>query len=418
MEFATRSFVGLGLTVIVAIVIVNRLPFRSGSGANEALRSFGGVAYDLYGSNSISIEESKGKLTITGMGGIRFRLENETESVKLLSIEGKNIQGRATLRVGNAERANRWIPAPDGNTLEIRLAPKQLTEVLIYQDDQFKYQLHSIGIRRCDSCMTRELFKQKLIAHSRGLLSEASDEKWEQLALYLLDFAANKVALGPSLNLWANANFYSAPHLTRLFDESKAAGACGLFAYYYSKLLELFGIVSLSVDFGIDVDRNLTHVTNVVRSPQGKYYIFDPTFNAVYRNRDGSIADLSEVLANRRDVRIESKSVLRDIWVSADSIGSFHGKSAIKRVKYRVDLCKETDLFEGKFWLCPNVPYDISYLLEEWSARLSSLSIYEETDLMRNFFEKGEVYSIVGKEQGYVDELVTLFKRLGVKVRD
>ena len=84
-----------------------------------------------------------------------------------------------------------------------------------------------------------------------------------------------------------------------LLNLNLAAVYCGGSSLFFNKVLTLFGINSLTVDFG-DLNHSLTHTTVMVTKRsrnRWNYYIFDPTFNVTFHNADnGNFLTISEIL--------------------------------------------------------------------------------------------------------------------------
>jgi len=187
-------------------------------------------------------------------------------------------------------------------------------------------------------------------------------------------------------------------------------------ANYYSQILRKFGFESFTVDFGIDIPNSLTHVTTVVRAPDGKFYIFDPTFNAVYRTKEGDLADLKRTIEDDT-VMFVARNIARDVRVSRESWAGFTDKGVVTSKSYDPSRCIGKKIDREEFYFCPEVPYDNAYLLDDWRDRLKIYSLGEGDDLIRQFFRRGEVYGITGGSGIRRTELADVLLSANVKIR-
>ena len=94
---------------------------------------------------------------------------------------------------------------------------------------------------------------------------------------------------------WNQKDYYE---LNNLFKEKKIAGYCGLVATYLAKKFNNAGLKSFTMNIGKPVPElndNISHVI-VVLNIYNNYYVFDPTYEVTFKNKNNSYMDLFDVL--------------------------------------------------------------------------------------------------------------------------
>jgi hypothetical protein len=153
---------------------------------------------------------------------------------------------------------------------------------------------------------------------------------------------------------------------------------CGGFAVFLQKLFSLSGIKAFTVDMGI-VGTPLTHVTTVVAADDGRFHIFDPTFNGVYTEPSGAFVDLETVLLRATpEGKFRTRPISRTILQEAASPDEIESALA-KQLGVRNPECASVN---SEYVRCLHVPYDIRYLRWGWAADLEKYHLADEPDLI------------------------------------
>ena len=218
----------------------------------------------------------------------------------LVSITGQFYKIRPLLGIRIAGTPDRILPAPNGKifynvfntskvTLSLNIHPK------------IKYQLSSIRFHECPQCVDRKELIQ-LIQKDKPQLDILLKQDHLLAAQAILDWTANATPFALSRKFHDktdNLNRMAPEEIYNLFNLNLAAVYCGGSSLFLNKVFALFGVNSLTVDFG-DISDLLTHTTVMVTKHSGnrwKYYIFDPTFNVTFHNpADDHFLALSEIL--------------------------------------------------------------------------------------------------------------------------
>lgn len=289
---------------------------NSGSGSNIAsvegfFRGKHLTGVKPYQEPSISVNE--GSVTISGGGqrpaGVYLYYDLDPINTYQLLISGKSLKGLTTLRIRKDGGEPKWTRLVDGDEKIIVYKTSRL-EVLVYADNAFSYQIRSIRIESCPACKTDDDLQRLLLSVIPGLQKALKTDRLEGARL-LMNWAANAV------------NHIDVPNLRKLAEDSrqfvtrksasqsyyelflprKGGVICGGMSSFFDKILKLFGYNSFIINFG-DLRDNLTHVTVVVAHGHQKgdqkylkYFIFDPTFNCVFRRKkDLGYMTVSEML--------------------------------------------------------------------------------------------------------------------------
>jgi hypothetical protein len=383
------------------------------SGAEEGYAPF---AFEKYGPKDTVNEIDSGKVTVSsdrdGGAGIYIRTENATDRPNLIKFTGKKILGSATLRVRYGTSEPLYNMAPDGKFL-ISLDPGEHLELLIYQDNPFSYSVAELKKSVCTDCSGRKGHRTRILNQIPGLKASLSKGDWEEVLVKLLDFSSNKSDVGitprSDVGYALNGN-----DLTYLFERDAMEGSCGLLSAYFSKILSEFGFSSMTVDFGVNVRDSLTHVTTIVLAPNGRYYIFDPTFNATYRTESGRLADVREVL-QREDIRFKERKLKRDTYVLWNKRHLLLKSGYLKTRHYDFSACKDKTIDGERYFFCPKMPYGLAMLIENWRDRLKANG-YSVEDILKTFLKEGTVFSVGGLVQEHRADLINLLKANGVKI--
>jgi len=105
----------------------------------------------------------------------------------------------------------------------------------------------------------------------------------------------------PFIESYINWNDKDYLELNNLLKEKKIAGYCGLAATYLAKKFNNAGLKSFTMNIGLflpDLNDNISHVI-VVLNIYNNYYVFDPTYEVTFKNKNNSYMDLFDVLNNK-----------------------------------------------------------------------------------------------------------------------
>lgn len=374
--------------------------------------------FEAYKPQFFNIEDFGNRLEIgsTSRSGAGFliKTENKSSQPQLILVSGRNIEERASVRIRHNSEEPTYIPAPDGD-FYWTIGPGETVELLYYRDKRFIYSINEISKKQCPECIEKHALKTRILKEIPSLLKTLNEGRWEEALTLLLDFSSKQADLGLTIRSDA-AYTYSPNDLTYLFANDSVEGSCGLFADYYRKILKEFGFESATLDFGIDTEMNLTHVSTIVLAPDGNYYIFDPTFNATYHTGSGELADIEDILGPQ-EVKFMEVSLLRDIWVKESGADEFLFHSDyLNKKNYNLALCTKKNINKEDYVFCPDVPYSSEFLIEKWKDRLALAGFQTNSDLLTTFLKKGSVYSINSENPKLKLELIRLLKNRGVKL--
>lgn len=187
-------------------------------------------------------------------------------------------------------------------------------EVLIFTDDADYIEIDIREVRDCRVNWDSLCADENYMAEEIGL-AEASLSKKSEL-LKIVDWAANEVIWSSERPLSLEANElikkYTAAQMYSMVYEAEAGGGyCGASAVFLAKLLNEFGYSAFTINFGAGSD--LTHVTTLVYNPfgEGKFYMVDPTFNAVFIDPEsGEWIAMEDILSGRvEDIQLDFQPV-------------------------------------------------------------------------------------------------------------
>ena len=229
----------------------------------------------------------------------------------MVSISGHFYRTRPLLGIQIAGTADRILPAPDGRVFYNIFNTSKAT-LFLNIHPQIKYQLNSIQFHECPQCVDQKEFVQ-LIRKDKPQLDTLLKKDPLLAAESILDWTANATPFALSKEFHddktENFNRMAPEEIHNLFSLNLAAVYCGGSSLYLNKVLALFDIDSLTVDFG-DANDRITHTTVMVNRVSGnhwKHYIFDPTFNVTFHNSTNSqFLSLNEIL-NLPPANIEKK---------------------------------------------------------------------------------------------------------------
>lgn len=161
----------------------------------------------------------------------------------------------------------------------------QTDEVLIFTEEASHIDIEVRSISDCATAWDTFCADETYLAEKIGVSRTAAPGKEE--LLQILDWAANNLVWSGDRAFTAEANelvkkYTAAQMYATVYEPESGGGFCGASGVFLSKLLNDFGYQSITINFG--TGPNLTHVSTLVYSPfgDGKFYMVDPTFNAVF----------------------------------------------------------------------------------------------------------------------------------------
>jgi len=325
----------------------------------KALKSF-----SFYKHPSVMVKN--GKLQIVGNGrpsGLFLRFDlNPTKTYKM-TISGTPKIGRTTFRLQYDNNPRIYTAAPDGSSEKIIQHNKEV-EVLLYSDDAFSYTLASITIKECPLCKTNKDLKALTLKEIPELATALREDR-KKAARLLLHWASNASDQALSHEIvstyhplvtqaTASAAYYN------IFSKDIGGVYCGGFSVFFDNVLKLFGYNSFTINFG-DLLSDLTHVTVVIgdkSSGAWKYYIFDPTFNLTFRNKQLQMLSLGEVL---------------DLFGSKKSQSIFIDEQSLDRRDYLVlkresSKCEVLKYEKNGTMVCARPSFNFRNFLKGWNG--------------------------------------------------
>lgn len=361
-----------------------------------------------------------GDLKIAGVGylnsGLAVKTKNTSRYPELVILDGGEVKGPPSLGVELNSKSRTYTRAAEGK-FYFSLAPGDTVDLLIVSAGgyAYSYSIKAISKEKCASCVGQEFFRDSIIRERPEIESAINNGEWERVLLSLLDFASNRVVLGATSRSDIAYTFFP-NDLTYTFSHNLSEGSCGLFTDYFRKIIKEFGFESASLDFGIDSSTYLTHVTAVVLAPDGKYYIFDPTFNATYRSRTGRLVDVEHAFG-RPDILFSESKISRDIVLPKEGGYALRSINYLKANGYDTSGCRDTIINGKEFSLCPKAPCRSKFLAEVWSDQLARHNVNMkagDADLFRALIKNGGIYSINSESVKVKNELTGILKGVGL----
>jgi hypothetical protein len=254
-----------------------------------------------------------------------------------LRLHGTRANAAPALRIRIDDRPFIWrtLDRGDGD-LNLVLPKGARIEALLYSDDRYEFEVHSLALEPCSDCITDEM----LAARIRREAGVAADDRPLTVAGKVRDWVARTVVFGQepkTVAITTNA-LLSEPawqSYVDFFVPRRGGVWCAGIARYYQQVLALFGLPSVTLDIGYE-GTDLTHVTDAIVIAQGdtrRFYIIDPTFAAAYADDRGRPVDLVGLL-DGRPARFEMEPMSRTILMAAAAVPAYvadasaHGSAA------------------------------------------------------------------------------------------
>jgi hypothetical protein len=273
------------------------------------------------------VQKSGPNLRIRGRAvpaGVFFRRELSSDRPYRLALTGRAIGKDPVLRLKVDDGPYSWNAIHDGGA-EVVLPRGSKVEALIYADEPFDYELHSLSVIRCETCLTDSELKALIIKEAHL----AQDDPPLVRARKLRNWVANTVVLGPEagiMNTVTEAIVSEQPSqvYSDYFQPRRGGVSCGGMAAYLARIYQLFGMKAFWIDIGYK-GTALTHVTTILSlgdREHPKFYVFDPTLSGTY-TRGGAVIDLDRALASPSQARFETDEITRTVLVAKSEFRAF-----------------------------------------------------------------------------------------------
>jgi hypothetical protein len=354
--------------------------------------SFPGWQLEPYGAVEWHTDRSGMQLGGTsGSAGMYFRRQIDPSTRYRLTLAGHPMSGQTTVRLTFGNTPPRWLAAPDG-AIAIDTTPGQSSiEVIVYSDTPYRYHVDDLRLDECSGCMVDAELKRLVVA-DRPALPQLLQSDRLAAARTLLDWAANVVRLGDAgVDVTPYAYAASAAQVYQDVWLNNAAGgmSCGGFSSFLAKLLSLFGYEAFTVDMGF-AGTYVTHVTTAIallRDGGLDFYIVDPTFNGVYRDRASNrIVSIDDLLTRGSPpVVFDTAPIRRDVLWARQNVASL--ETLLAAVGRDLSSCVSPQAgSDSPRLFCPGIPYDVRVIRAGWKTQLADLGIGPGEDLLTRMF--------------------------------
>lgn len=221
---------------------------------------------------------------------------------------------------------------------------------------------------------------------------ELQQAKGLDRAELLLGWAANTSDIARDQETLRRDTESMLPHqvYSKVFAADAGGVFCGGASTYYRSILHLFQIDAFTINFGTLQD-NLTHVSVVVPY-EGKYYLFDPTFGAVFRRGEEFVSIQQLLEGDLNGVVFRELSMANRDFLTTDP---------------RPNFCRTAPTKVGKFVKCGigETSY-VEFYLDNWKRRLHDAGIPVGIEtipalMRRGFFSVGPAMD-PAETQGFI----------------
>ena len=298
------------IVAALVVILLGSLVFKYYNNLNNGLLASGETfkVGDLSVSAYKKVFLSQKKLPMnikSDAGGIYLVSDTPSPVVSRLTIDGKIIKNRATLRTKYNDSPPQY-GSLTGDEMNMWIEPYERFELMIYSDKPFEYQLDGIKLQTCTECMTKEDFKKFLLEEIPGLKESLEAGNELEAARLLLHWSSRVSDLmsGHPANS-EQLSFVSQLSAQQIYQDvwlaDNLGGLCGLFAIFYDAVLKLFDINSFTVDMGLNDGQvqYFTHVVTIVpqfENSEWKFYLFDPTSDGTFVDENGNFMDIESLL--------------------------------------------------------------------------------------------------------------------------
>lgn len=261
---------------------------------------------------------------ITSSRIIRFEAEGDARVIVRSTIAGERYYR-------NAARGDFLRITPDTD------------EVLIFTEEASYIGISVSDVRDCNTEWDAFCADERYLADKIGISGTALPNEAE--LLQILDWTANSIVWSGDRAITAEANElvkkYTAPQMyATVFEPETSGGFCGAAGVFLSKVLNDLGYQAMTINFGTGPD--LTHVSTLVYDPfgDGKFYMVDPTFNAIFVNeQSGAWIPFDDLLAGKTGgAKILERSVAARRFLTSNP-NSGHADCRPARGRTDVEVC-------------------------------------------------------------------------------
>lgn len=215
--------------------------------------------------------------------GVFFRPEQINEN-RILRFEAK---GDERIIVRTTTRGERYYKNAEPN--DFVLITQSTDEVLIFTNDASSIDITFNEVVDCGTSWHAQCADARYFADRIGM-PESSDLSPKDL-LAILDWVSNTAVWTDDNQVVAESTPLvkaraAAQTYATMFRAESSGVADEAAAEFLAKVINGFGWASFSIEFG--TGPNLTHVSTLVFDPfgDGKFYMVDPTFNAIFVNEE------------------------------------------------------------------------------------------------------------------------------------
>ena len=297
-------------------------------------------------------------------------LRERLDPTKRYKLRVKGTGEPITMRLQIDDMAQEFLAAPLGVTDRTITGASRL-ELLFYSLKPASYSLERVEIEKCPECRTAEDLRRRILDEVPGVATKTGLER----AILLMEWAANVAdyTLNPKLIPPDFGNWPAEKMVYDFFDLDRGGVSCGGYSAFLQRILQMFGINSFTVNYGIP-NSALTHVTVIVPH-NSKFYVLDPTFNVTFM-RKGRMLDLAQAIKilrtglsseiviqehglERRDIIGYSPEAYPEICVRREMISAGMRKCRIGDSSFIAAFRRG----EAHDWSAANVPLDNVFLL-------------------------------------------------------
>jgi hypothetical protein len=370
---------------------------------------------------ALQIGEGPGHTTLTASiapAGLIATFVIDPKDRYQLVVNGVARTGPVNLRTTLDDADPRWFAAPSGEFRQT-VADSRQVEVVIYADSPFEYAVETVRLEPCPTCRTDADLNDQISTEIPGIRELAAREPLAA-AGELLAWAAPRTtfALASALQIVPVEMPDKAAVDYQRFLSASAGVYCGGAAEFLMRVYRMFGIPAATIDFGV-AGTDLTHVTVLVADPGGKharFFVFDPTFNAVFRRGPtGDLVDLGTLLDLERrgafsGVRFVEGSLLDRRWLRPADLNWQAEHPAVAA------RCEVVLSSHGQTEICRHPSFRLQHYSELFEADLRRHRLRADDALVVRLLRRG-VFSIGQfEDQATREALIALFARSGISV--
>jgi hypothetical protein len=361
--------------------------------------------------NKPEIKQSAGGYTIhyrEKSSGIVVNIDTKCTSCFLI-ISGKILKNKSTLRLRLDAGDPTYIQAPDGTGVYDTNSAKTV-EIYLYQDQPFAYELKQISLVQKPPATATNSPQASVAA--RRFLEEQLNWRGRPLdlsgAIRVLRWAAALSDYGYNYEFKKYEHIFNRGtfwEMKQYFDMNIGGAICGGHSVFLSESLRQLGYEATTLNFGT-LEKNLTHVVTLIHI-QGKFFILDPTFNAVFRDNENFILDFETLLTTSPNKVIvdEVNDPLRLFLVSKDHLN-------------KEQLCGVEKFNFGSLLGCSNKNFSLDFYFNSkyvWGNKSKRFGITAMEKYI-NLLKVGVFRTPQFKSREISNKFITLLNRLSIPI--